>query len=80
MGSHRPSAASSEIVEITTVPASTTGMPAAISAPKTASSRIRVIGTDVISALRKSELIRAFPTASVLAPPASATSRPGYLA
>jgi hypothetical protein len=80
MGSHRPSAASSEIVAMTTVPASTTGMPAAISAPNTASSRIRVIGTEVISALRKSEFISELPTASVLALPASATSRPGYLA
>ncbi len=80
IGSHRPSAASSAIVAVTTVPARTTGMPAAISAPKTASSRSRVIGTEVSSALRKSEFISAFPTASVLAPPASATSRPGYRA
>ena len=55
-------------------------MPAAISAPNTASSRISVIGTEVISALRKSEFISALPTASVLAPPASATSRRGYRA
>ena len=55
-------------------------MPAAISAPNTTSSRIRVIGTDVSSAMWKSEASRAFAAASVLAPPASATIRSGWAA
>ena len=55
-------------------------MPAAISAPNTASSRISVIGTEVTSALRKSESSSAFAAALVLASPASATTRRGYRA
>ncbi len=39
--------ASSEVAAVTAVPASSTGIPAAISAPNTPSSRIRVSGTEV---------------------------------
>ena len=41
MGSHRLGIASSDTATITALPASSTGMPAAISAPNTAISRIR---------------------------------------
>jgi len=76
-GSHWPGMASSEIAAVTAVAASSSGMPAAISAPNTAISRISVIGTEVTSALRKSRLIRAFAARSVLASPASWIRRPG---
>jgi hypothetical protein len=49
----------------TAVPASSTGMPAAMSAPNTASSRISVSGTDVHSDLRKSLPSSAFATLNV---------------
>ena len=39
-----------------------------------------MIGTEVSSAMRKSEASRAFAAASVLAPPASATIRSGWAA
>ena len=68
--------ASSETATMTALPASSTGMPAAISAPNTAISRISVIGTEVSSALRKSWLISVLAARSVLASPASATIRP----
>ena len=64
---------------VTAAIASSTGMPAAISDPNTTSSKISVTGTEVSSALWKS-LPSAVPTAlSMLAPPASATRRPGNL-
>ena len=80
MGSHRLGIASSDTATITALPASSTGMPAAISAPNTAISRISVIGTEVSSALWKSWLITVLAAWSVLASPASWTSRPGWLA
>ena len=80
MGSHRLGMASSDTATITALPASSTGMPAAISAPNTAISRISVIGTEVSSALWKSWLITVLAAWSVLASPASRTSRPGWLA
>ena len=52
-------------------------MPAAISAPNTASSRMSVIGTDVSSALWKSLPISVLAASSVLASPASDTVTPG---
>ncbi len=55
-------------------------MPAAISAPNTASSRISVTGTEVSSALRKSCVTMPFAARSVLASPASSIRRPGCLA
>ena len=61
----------------TALPASSTGMAAAISAPKTTSSKIRVIGTEVSSARLKSCASIAFPARTVLAPPASCTVSPG---
>ena len=77
MGSQRLGTASSETATMTALPASSTGMPAAISAPNTASSRISVIGTEVSSALWKSLPIIVLAAWSVLASPASATIRPG---
>ncbi len=70
----------SEIAVTTAVPASNSGMPAAISAPKTPTSKMSVIGRDVDSALRKSRLIWLLITRSSLAPPASAIRRPGCAA
>ncbi len=52
-GSHRLTTVSSDSAVITEVAASSSGMPAAISAPNTSSSRISVIGTEVASAVRK---------------------------
>ena len=76
-GSHWPTTDSRDIAAMTAVNASSSGMPAAISEPKTTSSRISVIGTEVSYALRKS-LPSALPTASeMLASPDSATIRPG---
>ncbi len=72
--------ASSESADMTAVPASSSGMPAAISAPKTISSSTSVTGTDVSSALRKSWLSKAFAARSALASPASAISSSGFLA
>ena len=46
--------ASSEIAAITAVPASSSGMPAAISAPNTISSSTSVTGSEVTSAVLKS--------------------------
>jgi hypothetical protein len=63
--------ASSEIAVITEVPASSSGMPAAISAPNTMSSRISVIGTEVVSAFRKSASTSLVMARSPLASPAS---------
>ena len=80
MGSQRLGTASSETATITALPASSTGMPAAISAPNTASSRISVIGTEVTSALWKSLPIIVLAAWSVLASPASATRNPGWAA
>ena len=63
---------------VSAVSASSTGMPAATSAPNTSSSRISVIGTDVASALPKfSESLIAWVT---LASPDSAIRRSGCLA
>ena len=50
-GSQCPGTASSESVVTTAVAASSSGMAAAISAPKTTSSKISVIGTEVCSGL-----------------------------
>ena len=72
--------ASSEMVAATALPASTTGMPAAISAPNTTTSKISVMGTELNSARRKSDSSNAFAAALALAPPASATSRSGCAA
>ena len=80
MGSHRLGTASRETATMTALPASSTGMPAAISAPNTASSRISVIGTEVSSALWKSLPIIVLAAWSVLASPASDTMRPGWAA
>ena len=63
---------------VTAVPASSSRMPAAISAPKTASSRISVTGTEVTSALRKSWPSCAFAARSALAAPASAMCSRGF--
>ncbi len=80
MGTQWPGMASSEIAEITAVPASSSGMPAATSAPKTSSSKTSVTGTEVTSALRKSCPVM-LPTALVrLASPASSIFSPGCLA
>jgi hypothetical protein len=76
-GSQRPGIASSEMAEITAVPASSSGMPAAISAPNTTSSRTSETGTDVISAFLKSWPVELLMARSTLAPPASAIFRPG---
>ena len=64
----------------TAVPASSTGMPAAISAPNTTSSSTSVIGTDVTSAWRKSALTMSLVARPTLASPASAIRRPGWAA
>ena len=79
-GSHWPTIVDSEIAVITAVPANSSGMSAAISAPKAASSRISVIGSEVDSAFLKSWLIYVLATGPVLASPASAISRPGWRA
>ncbi len=47
VGNQWPGMASSEIAVITEVPASSSGMPAAISAPNTSTSRISVTGSEV---------------------------------
>ena len=64
---------STPMAAVSAVTASSTGMPAATSAPNTSSSRISVIGTEVASALLKfSELLIACP---MLASPDSAMRR-----
>ena len=69
---------STPMAAVSAVTASSTGMPAATSAPNTISSRISVIGTEVASALLKfSELSIACP---MLASPDSAMRRSGCLA
>ena len=69
---------STPMAAVSAVSASSTGMPAATSAPNTISSRISVIGTEVASALPKfSELLIAW---LMLASPDSATRRSGCLA
>src|ERR1035441_371533 len=80
IGSQRPGMASSEIAEITAVPASSNGMPAAISAPNTTSSRTSETGIEVTSALRKSWLVMLPVTRSRLASPASSMVSPGWRA
>ena len=73
--------ASSESAVITEVAASSSGMPAAISAPNTRTSRTSVIGTEVSSAFRKSEPEPgALMARSALASPASWISRSGWRA
>ncbi len=79
-GSQRLGIASSEMAVTTAVPASSSGMPAAISAPNTHSSSTSVIGTEVTSARRKSELMMLLVARSTLAWPDSATRRPGWAA
>ena len=69
--------ASSEIAEMTAVPASSSGMPAAISAPNTTSSRTSETGTEVTSAFLKSWLVMLPVARSRLAPPASSIFSPG---
>ncbi len=80
IGSQRLGMASREIAEMTAVPASSSGMPAAISAPNTISSRTSETGIEVTSALRKSWLVMLPVARSRLALPASATVSPGCLA
>ena len=80
IGSQRLGIASSEMADTTAVPASSNGMPAAISAPNTQSSSTSVIGTEVTSARRKSELMMLLVARSTLAWPDSATRRPGWAA
>ena len=77
IGSQRLGMASREIAEITAVPASSSGMPAAISAPNTISSRTSETGIEVTSALRKSWLVMLPVARSRLASPASSTVSPG---
>ena len=74
-GNHWLGIASSEIADITAVAASSSGMPAAISAPNTMISKASETGTEVSSALRKSWESRAVAARSVLASPASMTRR-----
>ena len=66
-GSHWPAIPSSETEVTTAVSASRIGIPAAISAPNTASSRISVSGIDVHSDFRKSWPSSALATRLVLA-------------
>ena len=79
-GSQRPGMASSEIAEITAVPASSSGMPAAISAPNTTSSRTSETGIEVTSAFLKSWPVMLPIARSTLAPPASSIFSPGWCA
>ncbi len=65
---------------MTAVAASSNGMPAAMNAPNTTTSRMSVIGSEVDSALRKFWLIRLLMIRSSLAPPASAMRSPGCAA
>ena len=76
-GSHWPTTDSSETAAMTAVTASSTGMPAATSAPNTTSSRISVTGMEVASALRKSLPTALLTAAEMLASPVSATTRSG---
>ena len=69
-GSHLLGMASSEMALATAVPASSSGMPAAISAPNTTSSKTKVTGTEVTSACRKSRLTLAIPASVRRSPPA----------
>jgi len=80
IGSQRLGMAISEIAEITAVPASSSGMPAAISAPNTTSSRTSETGTEVTSAFLKSWLVMLPVARSRLAPPASSIFSPGWCA
>ncbi len=80
MGTRRSGKGSREIAPITAVPASSSGIPAAISAPNTISSSASDTGTDVISDWRKSWPTSELVARSTLASPASATVSPGYLA
>ena len=80
IGSQWLGMASSEIAEITAVPASSSGMPAAISAPNTTSSRTSETGIEVTSAFLKSLLVMLPIARSTLAPPASSTFSPGWCA
>jgi len=74
-GSQWPGMASSQVAVSAEVRASSTGMPAATSAPNTPTSRIRVSGSDVSVALPRSLLIWLFTARARLASPPSATSR-----
>ena len=76
-GSQCPGMASSQVAVSAEVRASSTGMPAATSAPNTPTSRIRVSGSDVSVALPRSLLIWLFTACARLASPPSATSRSG---
>ena len=80
IGSQWLGMASSEIAEITAVPASSSGMPAAISAPNTTSSRTSETGIEVTSAFLKSLPVMLPIARSTLAPPASSTFSPGWCA
>ena len=80
IGSHRLGMASSEMAAATAVPASSSGMPAAISAPNTTSSSTSVTGTEVTSAWRKSALTMLLVARPTLASPASAIRSPGWAA
>ena len=72
--------ASSESAVITEVAASSSGMPAAISAPNTMASRTSVIGTEVSSAFLKSPDTRPLIARSALASPTSWTRRSAWRA
>ena len=78
IGSQWLAAVTTPMAAVRAVSASSTGMPAATSAPNTSSSRISVIGIEVTSALLKfSEPLIAW---VMLASPVSATRSPGWLA
>ena len=80
IGSQWLGMASSEIAEITAVPASSSGMPAAISAPNTMSSSTSETGIEVTSAFLKSLLVMLPVARSRLASPASSIFSPGWCA
>ena len=77
IGTQRLGMASSEMAAITAVPASSSGMPAAISAPNTMSSSTSETGSEVTSAFLKSWLTDALVARPRLASPASAMVSPG---
>ena len=79
-GSHWLMTVSSDSAVITEVTASSSGMPAAIRAPNTSSSKTSVIGTEVASAWRKPLSSTELMARAALASPPSATSSPGYCA
>ena len=79
-GSHWLTRVSSDSAVTTEVMASSSGMPAATSAPNTSSSSTRVMGTEVSSALRKPWPSRELMARPKLASPPSAMRKPGWRA